>query len=91
MPGLPRVTYSNIALDLSGVHARLDEAIARFQDAALGKVVRSRANGVDLPTQTEHPLTSPIDERIVLARSRIIRTSTEIGRASWRDRGEFRV
>jgi 1-pyrroline-5-carboxylate dehydrogenase len=71
MPGLPRVTYSNIALDLSGVHARLDEAIARFQDAALGKVVRSRANGVDLPTQTEHPLTSPIDERIVLARSSV--------------------
>lgn len=34
---LPRVTYSNIRADFSGVHALLDRRIPEFRDASLGQ------------------------------------------------------
>jgi 1-pyrroline-5-carboxylate dehydrogenase len=64
---LPRVTYSNITQDFSSVHARLDEAIPQFQASRLGKPLRNRANGADLPIEDEYAVTSPIDDRVVLA------------------------
>lgn len=67
MPDLPRVTYSNVSQDFTGVHARLTDAIRTFQDTHVGRRLRSRANGVDLPPESEHATTSPIDDRIVLA------------------------
>ena len=67
MSDLPRVTYSNIAQDFSGVHARLDELLPRFEREALGRTIANRAKGSDLPHEQPYRVASPIDDRITLA------------------------
>jgi len=65
MTDLPRVTYSNIRQDFSGVHARLDTMIPHVE-RMLGASIRNRARGADLPEEDRYTVTSPIDDRIVL-------------------------
>jgi 1-pyrroline-5-carboxylate dehydrogenase len=76
MSALPRVTYSNIAQDMSGVQARLDDAIASFAERELGRVRCNRVNGADLPPEAEHPVASPIDDRLLLARTSVASDAT---------------
>ena len=61
MTELPRVTYSNIGVDFSPVHAHLDATIPDFEKSMLGREWSTPfANG---PRQA---ILSPIDKKISL-------------------------
>ncbi|WP_296578915.1 hypothetical protein, partial [Phreatobacter sp.] len=63
---LPRVTYSNIAEDFSGVHAHLDRVIP---EVAVGMLGRERANwiaGRDDRSGAAFTAVSPIDRALAL-------------------------
>jgi 1-pyrroline-5-carboxylate dehydrogenase len=55
---LPRVTYSNIGTDFSGVHDRLDRELPAFRQRLLG---RDWADG-----RSRYDVASPIDRRIAI-------------------------
>lgn len=65
---LPRVTYSNIRADFSGVHALLDERIPTFRQSGLGRDWPNRIGGRDDVAGARYEARSPIDDRIVLGR-----------------------
>ena len=58
---LPRVTYSNIRADFSGVHAELDRRIGEFERAALGHARPNRIGGRDDTRGESYEVASPID------------------------------
>ncbi len=63
---LPRVTYSNIHADFSGVHAVLDARIAAFRQAMLARPWPNRIGGVNDARGEHYEARSPIDRCIVL-------------------------
>ena len=95
MKNLPRVTYSNIGEDFSGVHAHLDAIIPDAEARLLGKMRPAFIGGRD---QAEGPgviAVSPIDRDIVLgefpqADAALVNEAVEAARAAfpaWRDMG----
>jgi 1-pyrroline-5-carboxylate dehydrogenase len=60
---LPRVTYSNIRADFSGVHALLDRLIPRAREDLLGKTWPNRIGGADDIGGASYDVASPIDRR----------------------------
>lgn len=67
-PALPRVTYSNVRADFSGVHALLDQRILAFQQAMLEREWPSRIAGADDQEGDPYEAPSPIDRRVTLGR-----------------------
>ena len=65
---LPRVTYSNIQADFSGVHDLLDTVIAKVRAELLGQTWPHRIGGEDLAAGASYEAFSPIDNRILLGR-----------------------
>lgn len=65
---LPRVTYSNIQADFSGVHDLLDTVIAKVRAEVLGKAWPHRIGGEDVAAGDIYDAVSPIDNRILLGR-----------------------
>lgn len=65
---LPRVTYSNIQADFSGVHDLLDTVIAKVRAELLGQAWPHRIGGEDVATGAIYEAVSPIDNRILLGR-----------------------
>jgi 1-pyrroline-5-carboxylate dehydrogenase len=65
---LPRVTYSNVRADFSGVHDLLDTRIPAFRQAMLGKTWPNRIDGRDDDGGSAYEAPCPIDRRIVLGR-----------------------
>ncbi len=65
---LPRVTYSNIRADFSGVHAELDRRIGEFERAALGHARANRIDGRDDTRGEPYAVASPIDADLLLGR-----------------------
>ena len=63
MPALPRVTYSNIGVDFSAVHAYIDTLIPGFERDVLG-----REWSTPFATGAKRPLASPIDATLSLGR-----------------------
>jgi 1-pyrroline-5-carboxylate dehydrogenase len=63
---LPRVTYSNIRADLSGVHELLDRCIPTFRQVMPGKTWPNRIGGADDTGGERYDALSPIDRRITL-------------------------
>lgn len=63
---LPRVTYSNIRADFSGVHAEVDRYLEAFDKRILGKSWDCRIGGENGVAKDVQTLLCPIDERIVL-------------------------
>ncbi len=65
---LPRVTYSNIRADFSGVHALLDRRIAEFRIGRLGRTWPNRVGGVNNSSSEAYAAPCPIDNRVTLGR-----------------------
>lgn len=65
---LPRVTYSNIRADFSGVHALLDRLIPEMRDGGLGRDWPNRIAGRDDGEGAAYEARSPIDDRLLLGR-----------------------
>ncbi len=65
---LPRVTYSNLRADFSGVHAEFDRHLDDFGSRVLGKSWDCRVGGQGAVAQGMQTLLCPIDGRIVLGR-----------------------
>lgn len=65
---LPRVTYSNIRADFSGVHAEVDRHLDDFESRVLGRRWDCRIGGQGAATDGLQTLVCPIDRRIVLGR-----------------------
>jgi 1-pyrroline-5-carboxylate dehydrogenase len=63
---LPRVTYSNIRADFSGVHALLDQRIPAFKRDRLGQTWPNRIGGVSHSGGEPYAAPSPIDRRVTL-------------------------
>jgi 1-pyrroline-5-carboxylate dehydrogenase len=63
---LPRVTYSNLHANFSGVHALLDTRIPAFRQAMLGKTWPNRIGGVEDGGGESYEALCPIDRRIAL-------------------------
>jgi 1-pyrroline-5-carboxylate dehydrogenase len=64
---LPRVTYSNIRVDFSGVHAELDRRIGEFERRELGRLRANCIAGRDDTRGAPYTVASPIDADLVLA------------------------
>lgn len=64
--GLPRVTYSNIDEDFSGVHAHLDAAIPLVKGELLGRERWNLVAGRDSRDGTAYVAVSPIDRTLAL-------------------------
>src|SRR4051794_38596036 len=62
---LPRVTYTNIGADFSGLHAMLDEAIPAFR-AKLGGDCPNLIGGEPSSEGQSYVIRSPIDSQLVL-------------------------
>ncbi len=58
---LPRVTYSNIRVDFSGVHAELDRRIGEFERRELGRLRANCIAGRDDTRGAPYAVASPID------------------------------
>jgi 1-pyrroline-5-carboxylate dehydrogenase len=92
---LPRVTYSNVGEDFSGVHAHLDDIIPEAQARLLGKKRPAFINGGDRDDGKLFAASSPIDRDLVLGEfpqgdERLIDEAVEAARSayrSWRDLG----
>ncbi len=65
---LPRVTYSNIAEDFSGVHAHFGKVIAEMRDRQLGLERPNHLGGRDNTEGTAYDAPCPIDRRLSLGR-----------------------
>lgn len=63
---LPRVTYSNIRDDFSGVHAVLDEVIARTRTDLLNQDWPNFIGGADSREGTRYAAPCPIDRSLTL-------------------------
>ncbi|WP_439572032.1 aldehyde dehydrogenase family protein [Phreatobacter sp.] len=63
---LPRVTYSNIGEDFSGVHAHLDAVIAEVKDGLLGQDRPNLVAGRDSRDGSAYVAASPIDRGLPL-------------------------
>jgi len=63
---LPRVTYSNIRADFSGVHAMLDGRIGEFERLQLGHSRPNRIAGRDDARGEPYPVPCPIDAGLLL-------------------------
>ncbi len=63
---LPRVTYSNIRADFSGVHAELDRRIGEFERTQLGHLRPNRIGGRDDTRGETYAVASPIDADLAL-------------------------
>ena len=63
---LPRVTYSNIRADFSGVHAELDRRIGEFEREELGHTRANRIGGRDDTRGEAYAVASPIDADLLL-------------------------
>ena len=96
---LPRVTYSNIRADFSGVHALLDRHIPKFRRERLGAIWPNRIGGVNNASGEVYAAPCPIDRRVTLghfhaadahAVSLAVTTAREAfhvwSRESWQDR-----
>ncbi|MBL8590383.1 MAG: aldehyde dehydrogenase family protein [Methylobacteriaceae bacterium] len=64
-PHLPRVTYTNIGADFSGLHDFLDEAIPRARES-LGRRIDNLIGGRPDADGEPYAATSPIDDRVTL-------------------------
>lgn len=62
---LPRVTYTNIAADFSGLHAMLDQAIPAFR-ATLGAEIPNVIGDAASTEGVAYEVHSPIDSRILI-------------------------
>ena len=95
MKNLPRVTYSNIGEDFSGVHAYLDTIIPEAEARLLGKVRPAFIGGQDRTEGQMASACSPIDRDILLgefpeADASLVDEAVEAARAAfpaWRDLG----
>ena len=95
---LPRVTYSNIGEDFSGVHAHLDSLIPDAEARLLGKSRPAFVDGRDRGEGKVITARSPIDRDIVLgefpqADAALVNEAVEAARAAfpaWRDLGHAR-
>jgi 1-pyrroline-5-carboxylate dehydrogenase len=58
---LPRVTYSNIGVDLTAVHDHLDAEIPRFKATMLGRRWPNTIAGADDEDGEQYSVTTPID------------------------------
>lgn len=93
MNNLPRVTYSNIGEDFSGVHAYLDEFIPDAEARLLGKRQAAFVGGRDRSEGEIVAAVSPIDRAIVLGEfpqsdAGLVDEAVEAARAAypaWRD------
>lgn len=63
---LPRVTYTNLGEDFSGIHAHFDSVIAGVEKTMLGGVHRAIISGQEIETGSTYRAFSPIDDRILL-------------------------
>lgn len=92
---LPRVTYSNIGEDFSGVHAHLDAIIPEVEARLLGKTRPGLIGGRDRSEGAVVAAHSPIDGEIVLgefpqADAALVDEAVEAAKAAfpaWRDLG----
>ena len=95
MKNLPRVTYSNIGEDFSGVHAYLDTIIPDAEARLLGKARPAFIAGRDRTEGQIEAAFSPIDRDILLgefpqANAELVDEAVEAARAAfpaWRDMG----
>ncbi len=95
MKNLPRVTYSNIGEDFSGVHAYLDTIIPDAEGRLLGKTRPAFIGGRDRTEGQVVEAHSPIDRQILLgefpqANAAVVNEAVEAARAAfpaWRDMG----
>lgn len=85
---LPRVTYSNIRADFSGVHALLDQRIPEFRRSMLGRAWPNRIGGVADNAGRSYGAPCPIDRRITLGHFHAADESA-IGRAVGAARAAF--
>ena len=96
---LPRVTYSNIRADFSGVHDLLDRRIPAFRQEMLGKNWPNRVGGQDDGGGERYAAPCPIDRRVMLgefvagdaaAVDRAVRAAKEAfaswSRTAWQER-----
>lgn len=67
-PDLPRVTYSNIRADFSGVHALLDRMIPEARTGLLGQEWNHFINGASVNGGGVYDVVCPIDNRLLLGR-----------------------
>ncbi|WBU56621.1 aldehyde dehydrogenase family protein [Paracoccus sediminicola] len=65
---LPRVTYSNIREDFSGVHDHFDGVLPRVRETMLGQDQPNLIDGQDDRAGAEMTAQSPIDRRLTLGR-----------------------
>lgn len=99
---LPRVTYSNIGEDFSGVHAVLDEVIPKVRSTLLGRRWANIVDGRDNEDGTLYEAPCPIDRRMPLgsfykASERAVdaavtaarRAQKDWSRRSWKERVEI--
>jgi 1-pyrroline-5-carboxylate dehydrogenase len=63
---LPRVTYSNLGEDFSGVHAHIDAILPTIKGEILGRTYVNLINGRDDTEGTPYTAPSPIDRDVVL-------------------------
>ena len=68
MPSLPRVTYSNISEDFSGVHAHLDGLLPAVRADILGRTRANLIGGREDDDGTPYAAPSPIDRDWTLGR-----------------------
>lgn len=77
---LPRVTYTNLGEDFSGVHARLDAELEKLAAETLGRTHAASIGGRDETCSSIFSISSPIDRDIVLGNFAACDAAT-IGRA----------
>lgn len=65
---LPRVTYSNIGDDFSGVHAHLDALLPTLRESLLNRDWANLIDGRDDREGTVYSAPSPVDRSLVLGR-----------------------
>jgi 1-pyrroline-5-carboxylate dehydrogenase len=95
LTNLPRVTYSNMGEDFSGVHAHLDEVIPNVEARLLGKNTPAFVGGRDRSEGQVFLARSPIDRDIILGEFQqsdeaLVNEAVEQARAAfpaWRDIG----
>ncbi len=73
---LPRVTYTNLGEDFSGVHARLDAELEHLATQTLGRSHAASIGGQDVAGTETFAIASPIDSDIVLGHFAACDTAT---------------
>jgi 1-pyrroline-5-carboxylate dehydrogenase len=90
---LPRVTYTNIGEDFSGVHAHLDALIPQLEASLLGRRHAALIGGHERSEGAVAAISSPVDRELVLgefpaASAALVDQAVAAARASfpaWRD------